>query len=300
MKEILVIRINLDYAYMLFGTDEGRNIGTSVKIVELSKDDPRYFQIPIIEKEVMEKYNRGFYYGWEFKRSYTKNELTQAKLLHMKINTTFEPCGEEYGTLYDETVACKFCGANRKQTSPLFLKKASIPKKDIARTIAGEVIVSEKFAAVVNQEKLKGILLEPVICNKLKSNYFQLSSSECIDLSSKTETGCGPFDSFENSCNIESDKSVELNIPGGYHIMFEQEVYKCPKGDTVGLNLLSEPFVLNSSIVYNCDFMESKQKIGVKRGLLRPESLYFCSQKFKKMVVENRLTGFDFEIARIV
>ena len=84
MKEILELRINYDYANLLFKSDEGKNLGTSVKVVELTKDDPRYIQIPMISEQVKEKYDKCFFFGWQIKRSYSKVELASALLLHMK------------------------------------------------------------------------------------------------------------------------------------------------------------------------------------------------------------------------
>lgn len=278
MKETLELRINYDYASLLFKADEGKNLGTSVKVVELSKEDPRYDQIPVIENQVQKKYDRGFFFGWEIKRKYGKKELEAAPLLHMKIKTTFEPAGEECGTVYDETTACEICGANRRQIGSLKLKKGSIPKKDIARTIAGEIVVSEKFTDAFKKRGLKGAVLEPVLFEKGSSNYCQLVAATEVDLSQNTVAGINPFDSSTGS---------------------EGEVYKCPKGHTIGLNLLSEPHVLNGPSIKGHDFFASIQMIGVKRGLLRPEPLYFCSQEFRKMVLEEKLKGFDFEISHI-
>lgn len=278
MKETLELRINYDYASQLFKVDEGKNLGTSVKVVELSKDDPRYNQVPIIARQIQQKYNKAFFFGWEIKRKYSNKELETATLLHMKIKATFEPAGEECGTLYDEKVACKICGAKRKQRSPLTLKNGSVPKKDIARTIAGEVVVSEKFVAAFKQRGLKGALLELVVFDNGVSNYYQLVASTEIELSQSTVAGINPFDLSTSS---------------------EGEIYKCPKGHTIGLNLLSEAYVLNSPSITENDFFASKQQIGVKRGLLRPEPLYFCSPTFREMVEEEKLSGFDFEIAHI-
>ncbi len=293
MKEIVEFRINADYAHLLFSSSEGKNLGTSVKIVELSKEDSRYAQIPIIAKEVKEKYGRGFYFGWQIKRKYNKNEIEHGTLFQIKIKTVFEPTGEECGTLYDESVACEICGSNRKQISPLNLKKGSIPKKDIAKTIAGEVVVSQKFADVLNLRKIKGIVLEPIYINNGVSDYFQLSASSFINLSNKTIVGVDPFDfSTESRAN-------EFALTGGYKVEFEKEIYKCPKGHTIGLNLLSEVFVIDSTEIYDNDFSVSKQKTGVKRGFLRPEPIYFCSQAFRKIVEEEKLSGIEFELAYI-
>lgn len=47
----MVFRINYDFARLLFKADEGKNLGTSVKVVELSKEDPRYNQIQLLQKK---------------------------------------------------------------------------------------------------------------------------------------------------------------------------------------------------------------------------------------------------------
>jgi hypothetical protein len=278
MKETLELRINYDYASLLFTVDEGKNLGTTVKVVELTKGDPRYDQIPEIERQVQNKYNSSFFFGWEIKRKYGKKELDDASLFQLKINTSFEPSGEECGTVYNLQMACEICGANRKQVGLLNLKRGSLPSKDIAKTIAGEVVVSERFAEIFDKSGLKGVKLEPVLFEKGTSNYYQLVTSVEVELSHNSIAGINPFDLSTSS---------------------EGEIYKCPNGHTIGLNLLSEAFVLNSQSIEKNDFFKSKQKIGVKRGLLQPEPLYFCSPDFWKMVKEEKLNGFDFEIAHI-
>lgn len=270
-----------EFAHLLFRTDEGKDLGQiskSIKVVRLTKEDPRFYQIPIIGNQIRERYNKSFFFGWGIIRKYSKKELEATTLLHLKIKTVFEPAGEECGTIYDETAVCEVCGANRKQLSPLNLKQGSVPKKDIARTIAGEVVVSEKFAAACKQRGLKGLALEPIIFDKGMSNFFQLTALSQIELSHNTIAGINPFDLSTSS---------------------EGEIYKCPKGHTIGLNLLSEPCILNSQSIGEYDFFASKQKVSVKRGLLRPEPIYFCSQAFRKMIEEEKLTGFEFEIANI-
>ncbi|KAA0990470.1 hypothetical protein [Dyadobacter aurulentus] len=279
MKEIIELRINYEYADLLFERDEGRNLGTSVKIVELTREDPRYHKIPVIAKQIQQNYNKAFFFGWEIKRKYSKKELDAAELFHMKVKTTFEPAGQECGTIYDETVACNICGANRDQRSSLILKRGSVPNKDIAKTIAGEVVVSKKFELAFRQRALKGALLDPIVMNKVTSNYFQLASSIEVNLSQNTVAGVNPFDMSTKD---------------------QGEIYKCPMGHTIGLNLLSELFILNSELIAGNDLIVSKQKIGVKRGLLRPEPVYFCSQSFREMVNDEKLSGFEFEVAHIM
>ena len=100
MKQIIQLRINYDYYHLLFSKNEGRDLGTSIKVVDLSEDDPRLEQIPIINREVKKKYNSYFYAGWEIKRRYTSHEISEAKLFHIEVKKTFEPTGEEPGNVF--------------------------------------------------------------------------------------------------------------------------------------------------------------------------------------------------------
>jgi len=292
MKEIIEFRIVNEYAHLLLEPGEGKK-NSSNTIIHIMKDDPKFEQIRFLNKEIREKNNDFFFLYSNIKREYGKKELATAALLQMKIITMFEPAGEDCGTLYDETVACEICGANRKQISPLTLKKGSIPKKDIARTIAGEVVVSKKFMVAFKQKNLMGALLEPVVFAKDISDYYQLiASSPELELTDKTIAGVNLFDFSERSEGREFTVS-------GHRVKLEREIYKCPKGHLIGLNLLSEAYVSSSPAINEYDFFSSKQKIGVKRGLLRPEPLYLCSQAFREMVEEEKLSGFEFEIANI-
>ncbi|MBK8878234.1 MAG: hypothetical protein IPN74_06690 [Haliscomenobacter sp.] len=204
----------------------------------------------------------------------------------------FEPTGEECGTLFDETTVCEICGANRKQISPLTLKSGTIPKKDIAKTIGGGVVVSKKFANAVKQRELKGIVLTSINFENGASGYYQLAASMKVELSTNTVAGVDPWDFSKGS------EGGKYNV-SSYQIKFDKEIYKCPKGHTIGLNLLSEPYVINSQSIREHDFFASKQMVGVKRGLLHPEPIYFCSQNFRSMVEEEKLSGFEWEIAHV-
>jgi hypothetical protein len=277
MKETVELRIYKKYASLLLNPDEGKDLGLYVSI-DIPTNDPRFEKARSLTEEVREKHNDFFFMYSEIKRKYSKKEINTAELLHMKIKGTFEPAGEECGTLFDETSVCEICGANRKQISPLTLKKGTIPKKDIARTIAGEIVVSEKFATAYKQRGLKGAKLEPVVFTKGDSNYYQLVAENEIDLSQNTVAGINPFDLSTSN---------------------KGEIYKCPEGHTIGLNLISEPYVLGSPDIQNNDVLASKQMIGVNRGLLKPEPLYFCSQDFKRMVDEEKLKGIEFELTHI-
>lgn len=273
MKETYEFRI-FDDNYHLLNTDKGKYNG-AVYVLHISKTDPLFQKIGEIDQK-LRKWNKDCLLGfWRISRKYTPKELAEAELFRMRIKTAFEPVGEECGTLYDETVACPICGAHRKQVGQLCLKRGTIPRKDMARTIAGEVVVSEKFMNFVKKRDIKGLQFLPT---NVKSYYQPVFMAE-IELSPQTIVGVNPFD-LSTSC--------------------EGEIYKCPQGDTIGLNLLSETYVCNNPLIEKNDFFVSKQHIGVNRGVLRPEPLYFCSPKFRQMVLEEKLKGFEFEIAHIV
>jgi hypothetical protein len=293
MKEEVEFRIFKEF-YPLLSKPNNAIFNGSVYVIIVEIGDALYNEIKYLTRYVKEKFNSSFYSYSEIKRKYSKKELESARLFQIIIQTAFEPVGEECGTIYDETFACNICGANRKIIGILKLKKNSIPKKDISRTIAGEVVVSEKFVQVVNMVGLKGIEFLPIAYKKGNSNYYQLSASFKVEFSNNTITGW-------DILNIGTDETEEqeFTISNGYNVKFEKAVYKCPYGHLIGSNLLSEAYVINSHSIFEVDFMASQQMIGVKMGLLRPEPVYFCSPSFRKMVLAEKLTGFGFEVANI-
>ena len=94
MKEIVELRINNDFANLLFKEFEGKKKGTSVKVIEITKDDPRYQLIPLISDEVKRKYNKTFFYGWKITRKYNKKEIENADLLQLKIKSIIDILGK--------------------------------------------------------------------------------------------------------------------------------------------------------------------------------------------------------------
>ncbi len=293
MKEIHEFRIYKDYYHLL--PFNNAKFNGAVYVLNLSGNDP-LFQVVGELYQKLRKENKILFSFWQVKRQYDQKELNEATLFHVKIKTAFEPTGEECGTIYDETAACEICGANRKQVGPLRLRKGSIPKKDIARTIAGEVVVSEKFAELVKNSGLQGISLEPVLFGNSTANYYQLiPSSPELELAENTIAGQHPFDFSSN----DHEEQQEFNVSDEHTLKSEKTIVKCPKGDLIGTRLISQLYILNNPSILKFDFFVTKQKIGAKMGLLRPEPIYLCSQNFRNMVLEEKLTGFEFEIANI-
>ena len=293
MKEVFEFRIDQEFAPLLFKPHEGQDLGTTVKVVRLTRNDPRFGQIPIVSKEVREKYGKPFFFSWRVKRSYSQREMESASLFRLIINKVLEPCGEESGTLYDSASACPVCGANERQIGLLKLNRVALQKNDIARTIGGEVVVSERFFAASRSRGLKGARFEQIEARTGGTTYYQLLSSTELQLTNHTIAGVDPFDFSEVA------EAREITVSGRYKFRVGKEVYKCSLGHTVGLNLLSEAHVADSPLIKRDDYFHSDQQVGVRRGVLRPEPLYFCSSAFREMVIDERLRGFDYEVAHV-
>lgn len=188
----------------------------------------------------------------------------------------FEPAGEERGTKYDESSACPNCGAGAKQVGSLVLDLKRIPKgKDIAKTIAGEVVVSRRVAELFARNGVTGVALGPVRLSAESKDWFQLivpaSDAEII---APTRLGIDPF---------SDDPTGEC---------------RCSVGDLIGLNLLSE-VTIRATTRGDSDFVSSRQFIGVRRGLLRPERVILISPKVWRLIESERIKDVDVEVAHL-
>jgi len=74
---------------------------------------------------------------------------------------------------------------------------------------------------------------------------------------------------------------------------------RCPLGDLIGLNLLSEVSIRAASRG-NADIVSSRQFIGTRRGLLRPRHVILISPKFWKLMESEKIRGINIEIAHLV
>ena len=302
MKELVEFRIIMRYAHLLFRDDEGTNLGDSVKVVRIDKNDPRFNAIGELQKKAREN-NALFFTCFDYKRSYTETEINNAEWFLMFRTRHFEPTGEECGTIYDESSACPICGSGAKQLSPLKLKRSSIPKADMAESIAwgDETIVSERFVNMVKDNNLKGMDFEPVISSAnrgQKLNYYQVRPQCYLDFSKKTVFGQTPFNLSGEfpGCTLEGVQ------PDGTLVkkVIPPEIYKCPNGDNMGLRILSEVYIKTSPILDDLDFFASKQTVGGRGGVIRQHHLFFCSNRMMRLIKENNLKGFKFEVAHIV
>ena len=298
MKEYVEFRITLEYAHLLFREDEGKNIGDSVKEVRIETNSPVFAKIGEMQKMVKEKYDDLFFTCWFPLRKYTKKDIREARLFQI-FPFPFMVAGEECGTKYDESTACPICGAGAKMIPPLKMRRSSIPKKDISWTLGQgeEIIVTERFRKVMEENGITGVRFEPVYCRNKPIEYFQLLPTYYAELSEKTKCGYNPFDFRERE---EKGFGAKYNEEG-ILVKMPPAIYKCPNGDNVGLNVLSEGYVKNDSTIGGLDYFASRQTVGYKGvGLLRPHHLQFCSPKMRQVILDNDLKGAVFEVAHIV
>jgi hypothetical protein len=278
MKEIIEFRIPEVEAQKYLYSDEGQILSGSVRrlIIPLADERIRY-----IEKIYHKIWLEGglFVTSWKITRKYNDSELLKTELFKVIIKKVFEPAGEECGTIYDESVACPNCGLDRKQTGDLFLDLNKISNKlDIVKTIAGEVIVSDRFVETWKNNSLKGAVFRNVIQkgnkNSISQRWYQVdTTSSPLEITIPTKAGNNIFDN-----DIEGK-------------------YKCP-GHVLGLNLTSELFVTRKSF-NGSDISITQQAFGWKQGLLRPERPFIVSQKAWNALCKDGMKGFDVEVVHL-
>ena len=164
------------------------------------------------------RHKGGVLTAWKVRRKYSKSEIASAQFFLARIKKVFEPAGEECGTVYDESTACWICRVGATQVGPLKMDRGRFPKNaDVARTIAGEVVVTQAVVDLANRHALKGAHFAPVSFTKRApgSPRYQLQARPMADIDPLTHVGRTPF---------EDGAPEEI----------------CPRGHLLGLNRLSE------------------------------------------------------------
>ncbi len=282
MREILELRVSEEEAWRCFRPDEGTLLSIGdVRKVLLPLPDERLPRIHAVNEELRKTKNRSLFWGWHIFRRYSAKELEAAELFKLWPDAIFEPSGDECGTEYDESVACPQCGAGARQASDLVLDLRRAPKKaDIAQTISNEVIISTRLAEELKAQGISGVELRPVRQAGKKgivsSAWLQLVvGAKPVEVVAPTVAGVDPFDRDE------------------------QGEFRCPRGDRAGLNLLSELFVARSSYD-GSDLTWTRQRFGLRRGVLRPKSFLLLSPKLRRLLVASRVRRLEIEVAHLV
>jgi hypothetical protein len=309
----------------------------------VATDDPLCQRICEIDRAFA---SRGdfFYHGWDIRRRYARAELNAAEAFKLEIRRTFEPPGEVCGTGYDESTACPDCGAGAVQISDLRLDLRKVPRNvEVARTIAGEIIVSQRFAEWVADNGFRGFDFRPV---RHKAQYEddpvdlqQLPTGREILQKAETAGAPHPTGNFyvwlnrpENHHLYEVARNeyaqlkrratrVSGRLPPVWHQLGtvatvgivpptwtgtkpsrddEGGEHRCPRGDTIGLNLLSELWVSREDFeACQYDIAFTRQHVGTRRGLLRPRPMLLISPRLWRALEESGLKGFRVEVAHL-
>jgi hypothetical protein len=278
MKEWVYVSLPEKHARKLFGRSEGKkDTFVDNRIVEFPKSDPRFEELGRLQY----KYNR---WGQIFAhiailRSYSKRELESAELLRVTFGGLAEPVGELVGTQYDESPACKHCGAGGRIVGALRLKSSALPKKrDFGDNYAGEAVISANARAVFEAEKISGLTYGVIFgsgnSQRQLENWFQLNVDVAdAEIVSPTLIGEQPYAWYPNE-------------------------YKCPMGDNLGPGWHSELWVRRAQSALP-DILQTRQYYGVRSGLCRPERFYLVSQRFREVVLKHKLKGCTFEVAHL-
>jgi hypothetical protein len=276
MRERIEFRIPESLAERYLPADCGRRVGIA-RSLRLTPGDAVLLDVKRIDQRLRTR-GGAFFTEWEIQRRYSRRELENAVLLHVYPRIVFEPAGEECGTEYDDSKACAHCGAGAVQTTPLFLDGRRIPRgADFSRTIADEIVVSARVVDLFHKHSLSGAGFDPVrLANRggtASEDHFQLKVvGRPLEIDPSTRAGDNLFDESQ----------------GG----------RCQRGDLVGLNLLSEVAVQRATVPA-ADVMVTRQMVGVRRGLLRPQPILLFSQRAWRVVDASKLRGLVVEVAHL-
>jgi hypothetical protein len=280
MRETCEFRVNEEFADRLFRPDEGKVLGGWIRQVEISTSDPRFLDVGRLQAELTRTVGKPFFYGWNIRRRYSRQELADATLLKLWFTSTFEPAGEECHTQYDDEVACAFCGSGGRQVSDLHVALGRIPKeKDVSRTIADEIVVSARMSEVLLRNGVGADALGAVRNSSgstVSGDWQQLIVPQpTLNVVPPTRAGGSLFDDPD---------SIE---------------HKCPVGHLMGLNLLSELHV-DRRTYDGAPLVALTQFVGVRRGLLRPRRILCVSQELWRAIERERIKGIQVEVVYLV
>jgi hypothetical protein len=140
-------------------------------------------------------------------------------------------------------------------------------------------VVSRRVVELFARHKITGPKFSAVRPNQTSSaeskDWFQLTVEDTsAEIVEPTRVGLNPFE------------------------MDERGEYRCPVGDLIGLSLLSEVTVKLPGRS-SADILCSRQFIGVRRGLLRPERVILVSPKVWKLIATEKLKGCGVEVAHL-
>lgn len=279
MQEIAQLRVLEKYAHLVFQPHEGKLLGDNIRHLHIPTSDPRYHKIGVLQEKLGKK-DELFFTWWHIQRRYTTEEIDGAELFHLDVGLIIQ-AGEEYGTQYDDSTACRLCSAGATQVGPLIMSSSRLPKsRDLAVTMAGEMVVSRRVVDLFERLRLNGADFEPVRHQRradrpASGQWFQMRvRNASVQIHPKTVVANDPFD-------MDPDNEG-----------------RCPRGHLLGLNLISEVYV--TSGLGDVDVAESVQYFGYRLGLYRPTRFILISPKLRSALAAEGLKRWTADVAYVV
>lgn len=288
MREVFEFRILAADLKRIIGLTAVKypTVGGDVSVVKLMRSDPVFKSLA---RAYLEKQSTLFF-SWDVRRTYSASELAAAELVRLVPIGLFEPDGETCGTVYDYSAACPSCGSGRAQVTPLALDLRSRQPdhdihtsvlrrgKDLAWSIAREVVVSERFTDFVHQQSATGAVFEVV--NRCHSQHPIIGwrelvvTSPPVEVTYPTQYGIDPFDPDAEG------------------------LFRCPHGHVLGLNVISDLTIERGSW-HGDDIIITRQLSGRRSGALVPAPEYLVSGRLCAVMRQQGIRGVRYEVAHL-
>jgi hypothetical protein len=300
MREVVDFRIPEEKAAEYLSPADGVFLGLGVRKVELPLEHPLVKKICSIHDR-LEKKGDYLYLMSYLTRQYSQNELLEAEVLSVQIQHVVESAGEECGSVYDDSVSCDLCGAGGRLLSGLKLDSKRLPRRGklcIAKSIAGEVVVTDEFRRMWEEHRLTGASFHPVKCGDQTVPRWQhlVVDSPTIDVVEPTKTE-DPFHKRSKTVDVPCETIGRRDFTYGSWCDVVGQ-YRCPRKDTIGIGVFSELWI-EAPLPLMPDLAATRQFVGVRRGLCRPERLLVCSQRFHQLFSASNFKGLKVEVAHL-
>jgi hypothetical protein len=224
-------------------------------------------------------------YSWVgAKRFYTQKELLAAKALQIipYVMTQFTRKIEDRDLIYDISSKCKMCGI-AIQKSDLIFESPKFPKsKDIIGLVGfNEVIVSKRFAEILETSNIQGIIIKDIFLRKRSKLY--------------------PIDEWKQMVVTSEVRVSDLTI-FGYDIFHPDKtgVGRCKVcGLTRGQGIQSELHIDGNTWAVN-DIAVTRERVGGGTTIGSPLQMMVISPRLYKLMKENDIKGYHVEVTHVI
>lgn len=339
MRETIEFRLPEESARRVLAPSDGTTLGGSVRKIVLEPSDARFARIRDADA-AMRADGRALFTSWKVHRLYRPSELDDAAALRLMLQKVFEPAGEECGTEYDEASACPVCGAGARQVGELRLDVRRIPKNtDLARSIADEWVVSQRFAEILVDEGFSGFELALV-------SHAAAPDTESIDLQASRKglrlleraeaaghrPGSGDYwvwlnrreqravldDIRSESSTASARRKTAARLPVWHQLKIVAKPVPLCGPTKFGIDVFDDdeegryrcPLghvaglnllseVHADTVELPADFAITRKLVGERIGLLRPAPLLLVSQRVRTALVEADIKGYGLEAVHL-